>query len=283
VTALLALAAALAASGCGPRRIAPDMKLLRDELPERFDDRDWAFVLRENVRDDLVDYEHLAEHRAPLERFLAYVSVVGPFTTPNQFRTDQERTAFWINCYNALALRFVLEQYPTDTVYPLVGPNIEYDFSFPVDGQPMTLHDIEVRALRDSHDDMRLLFCLCAAAKGCPPLEAQPFRGEDLPRRLHVAAEQAMANPNIVRRDDENQRLLVWYPLLTRETAFIRYYERSKATSGAGLITVLLDFAAPEQRRMLNAAIDYELGAIPFDHSLNRWEPPQKPNDSTAE
>lgn len=266
----------MAAAGCGPRQISPERKWLRDDLPERFDDRDWAVVLRENVRDSLVDYEHLAAHNDALERFLAYVSVVGPFTTPDQFRTSQERAAFWINCYNALALRFVLAQYPTESVYPLVGPNLEYDFAFPVDGQRMTLHDIEVRALRDSHDDMRVLFCLCAAAMGCPPLQNEPFRGEDLPRRLRLTAQEAMANPNIVRRDDLNQRLLLWYPLLTREADFIRYYERTKAASGATLINVLLDLAAPRQRRLIHSAADYELGVIPFDRRLNNWTAPPK-------
>jgi len=276
-------AACLIAGGCGPRRLAPDMKLMRENLPDRFDDRDWAVVLRENVRDNLVDYDHLQDHRAPLERFLAYISVVGPFKTPPQFRTSQERTAYWINCYNALVLRFVLEQYPTETAYPVVGPNLEYDFAFPVDGQPMTLHDVEVRALRDSQEDVRVLFCLCAAAKGCPPLQAEPFRGPDLPRRLRLAAQQAMADPNIVRRDDVDQRLLVWMTLLTRQAEFIRYYERTKATTGATLINVLLDFADPQTRRLIHSAEDYDLGVIPFDRRLNRWEPPPKVDETGSD
>lgn len=212
--------------GCGPTLIRPDPAMRRTDYPDRFDVRDFAVVVRENVRGNLVDYRHLAAHPAALERFLAYISEVGPLSKPNQFRTPQERTAYWINVYNAVALRFVLKQYPTDTVYPLVGPSFEYDFAFPVDGRDMTLHDIEVRALRDSREDMRVLFALCSAAVGSPPLENQPFYGADLSRRLALTARNAMSNPHIVRRDDETQSLLVWWPMLARRDEFIRDYER---------------------------------------------------------
>lgn len=258
---------------CGPITLRPDPSYRRREYPEAFDDRDWAVVLRENVRDGLVDYEHLKANGRALERFLVYISEVGPFTTPQQFRTPQERTAFWINAYNALVLRFVLEEWPTDTVYPLVGPSLEYDFAFPVDGRPMTLHDIEVRALRDSRDDIRVLFCLCKGAKGSPPLQDEPFRGADLPRRLTQTARDAMADRKLVRRNDEDQRLLLWRELLAREDEFIRYYERQQPSTGATLLNVLLYFSDADERRYLNAAVDYDMAVLPFDRALNRWQP----------
>lgn len=270
------LAGGLLITACGPKVIHPDTSMRRDSYPDRFDVRDWAIVVRENVRENLVDYTHLAAYPAPLERFLVYISEVGPLSEPDQFRTPQERTAYWINVYNAVALRFVLQQFPTDSVYPLVGPSFEYDFAFPVDGRPMTLHDIEVRALRDSREDVRVLLAMCAAARGAPPLQNQPFYGADLSRRLSVTARDMMANPNIVRRDDAGQMLLVWWPMLARSDEFIRFYERRQATHGATLLNVLLDFSGRQERMYLQAAVDYDIGPIPFDRALNNWKPPSK-------
>lgn len=275
-TTAFALTSCLVLAGCGPTLIRPDPSMRRADYPDRFDVRDFAVVVRENVRDNLVDYQHLKAHPDALERFLAYVSEVGPLSKPNQFRTPQERTAYWINAYNAAALRFVLQQYPTDTVYPLVGPSFEYDFAFPVDGRPMTLHDIEVRAFRDSREDVRVLFALCAAARGCPPLQNEPFYGADLPRRMALTARLAMANRNLVRRDDSAQMLLVWWPMLARRDEFIRFYERRNATHGATLLNVLLDFSGQQERLFLQSAIDYDIGAISFDRRLNDTNLPSK-------
>ena len=49
-------------SGClGPVDLF-DSKTAVGPAPTTFDDRDWATVLRENIKNGLVDYDHLQEH-----------------------------------------------------------------------------------------------------------------------------------------------------------------------------------------------------------------------------
>jgi len=269
-------AGACGAAGCQQTELLPDPSLVPAQTPPWFDDRDWAAVLRENVRGDVVDYDHLARHRQGLERYLALISVVGPGSTPKLFPTRKHRLAYWINAYNAAALRVVLEQYPTETVYKLTGPSFEHDFLLRVDGRAMNLAAIRQEVYQHRAGDLRVLFCLCAAARGSPPLADQPIRADTLYRQLESAARKAMENPRLVRIEHATERLLVWQRLFTMRDVLVREYEAHTGARGASLLNVLMSFASDRRRRQLSGAVGYAIGVIPFDRSLNRWTPPER-------
>ncbi|UCG32258.1 MAG: DUF547 domain-containing protein [Phycisphaerales bacterium] len=241
--------------------------------PAAWDYRDWATVLRENVRDDLIDYEHLKGHREPLERFYGAVSVAGPQSTPELFKSPPDRAAYWINVYNALVLRAVLERYPTESIYGLQDPALETDFRFRVDRRLMSLLAVKKELEEISRNDPRVMFCLCAAARGCPPLAAEPYHGFDLERRLRETARLAVNNNDLVRIDHMNRRLLVWLDLFSRKEELIARYERRYRTHGATLLTVLNTYADSRRRGELATSRGYKVEPLPFDRRLNIWKP----------
>jgi hypothetical protein len=253
--------------------IVPSAEYVPTEEPKDWDYRDWATVLRENVRDGLVDYGHLNEHREALERFYGAVSVVGPQTTPNLISTPPDQGAYWINVYNALVLRAVLDRYPTETMYGLQDPALETAFMFRVDGRLMNLLAVRKELEEVSRNDPRVMFCLCAAARGCPPLAPDPFHGFDLERRLRETARQAVSNNDLVRIDNVNRRLLVWLDLFSRRQELIERYERRYRTHGATLLTVLNTYADSRRRAELATARGYKVEPLPFDRRLNAWKP----------
>ena len=263
----------VSATGCAVITLRPTPADVPREPPATWDYRDWAAVLRENVRDGLVDYEHLQNHREPLDRFLGKLSVAGPGTRPELFKTRGDRAAFWINAYNALVLRFVLERYPAETMYGLSDPALEADYQFPVDGQMSNLQRIKERINEVCQNDTRVMFCLCAAARGAPPLADEPYYGYDLERRLRETARAAVNNGNIVRIDHVNRKLLVWLDLFSAQQEIIARYERRYRTHGAALLTVLNTFADSPRRVELSAARGYKVEPIPFDRTLNLWKP----------
>jgi hypothetical protein len=270
---------ALLQGGCSTMALAP----ARDDLPEkrstRWDPRDWATVLRENVREGRVDYQHLATHRRPLDLYLGRTSKEGPGSTPDLFPTRSDRIAYWINAYNALALRFVLEQYPTDSVYKLGVKDFLAGYRFPVDGAPRSLAEIRGLLMEEVRGDVRVVFCLCAAARGAPALADLPYTGFDLERRLDEAARRAMENEAIIRIDNLNAQLLISLDIFTRQQEFIEYYQRRYRTGNATLLQVLNSFAGPRRRSDLAAARGYPIVALPFDRVLNDW----KPSDNQAQ
>ena len=267
------LAMLLPATGCAVITLRPDPAEVPQEPPTTWDYREWATVLRENVREGLVDYGHLKDHRQSLERFLGALSVVGPESQPALFKTRGDRAAYWINAYNALVLRAVLEQYPVETMYGLSGPALQADYQFPVDGGMLNLLTIKEKLREVSRNDTRVMFCLCGAAKGDPPLVAEPFHDYDLERRLRETARAAMSNRNLVRVDRVNQKLLVWFDLFADQREIVGQYERRYRTHGATLLNVLNTFADSQRRGQLATATGFQVQAIPFDRSLNIWKP----------
>ncbi len=269
---LFVLGLAMLSGGCASGTIAPKAELVPPKPPEVFDDADWAAVLRENVKEGLVDYNHLAAHRQGLDRFVALISVAGPDSTPKLFATRSAKLAYWINAYNALVLCAVLEVYPTPTMYDLGLKRLEHDYRFVVDGRQVRLHDLVQRLRTTSQDDVRMIFALCSAARGSPPLGDQPYRTATLDQQLARAARDAVGNAGLVRVDHEGRRLLLGQDIVSALDRLVSYHERRTGARGAKPINALLSFApSARTRESLNRAVGYAVGAIPFDRRLNLW------------
>jgi hypothetical protein len=244
-----------------------------DEIAEVYDDRDWATVLRENVRDGLVDYEHLAAHPEPLEDFLAHIKSVGPESKPDLFADRRARLAYYANAYNAGALKAVLHAQLPETMYPEGQPSLDHRYRLMVDGRPMTLHQVREAAREESQGDARIEFAFCGAALGSPPIYDQPFRRDTIERTLGKLARSAMDNPRLVRIDHQGQRLVVGLPVVDQREAFLLYYRQLSGVRRPTLLNVLLHMAGDVRREWLNTAVGYKEATIPFDRSLNRWPP----------
>lgn len=258
-------------SGCGPAPInLYDNYPPVAETPPVFDDRDWATVLRENVRDGLVDYEHLRTHAEPLTRYLSLIARVGPQSAPGLFPSTQAKLAYAVNAYNACVLAAVLYEQVPQTVYPVGIPSLDHRYRFRVDGRGRTLYELRTAAREASGGDPRVEFALCGAALGCPPLADQPFRPDTLTRDFDRLAREALASQNMVKIDHQNQKLLIGLPIADQREAFIAYARKRRGGS-ATLLNALLQMADGMRREWLNTAVGYREGAIPFDRALNRW------------
>src|SRR5262249_47479130 len=128
--------------------------------------------------------------------------------------------AFWINAYNALTLKGILEKYPTSSIRNhtslVVGYNLWTDLLLPVDGRTYSLDDIEHDVLRGRLHEPRIHFALVCAAKGCPPLRNRPYALADLDNELADNARRFFARPENFRADAKERvvylsELFDWY------------------------------------------------------------------------
>ncbi|MEO1088179.1 MAG: DUF547 domain-containing protein, partial [Acidobacteriota bacterium] len=115
--------------------------------------------------------------------------------------------AYWINLYNVLTVKTVLEHYPVESIKdialapagagggPWDAPLVE------VLGRALSLNDIEHRILRPIWADERIHYAVNCAALGCPNLAAVPFTGRTLDGLLDRAAEAFINHPRAVRFD----------------------------------------------------------------------------------
>jgi hypothetical protein len=131
-----------------------------------------------------------------------------------------EQLAFWINLYNALTLRTVLDHYPSSSIRDIdISPGLFEDGPWSkkliaVEGEPLSLDDIEHRIIRPIWRDPRLHYALNCAALGCPDLQPSSFKAPILEVQLDAAARAYVNHPRGVRiagGDLVVSSIYVWY------------------------------------------------------------------------
>jgi hypothetical protein len=143
----------------------------------------------------MVDYARLKNNqRAALRPYLRRLAR----TDPARLSAD-ERLAFWLNAYNALALKLIVENTPVESIrdikpsgLPFI-PKVNSPFKLDVGvvaGQTRTLDEIEHEIIRprfvqtDSLDEPRIHFALVCAAMSCPELRQEAYTGASLDAQL---------------------------------------------------------------------------------------------------
>lgn len=141
-------------------------------------------LLDKYVDDDgNVDYEawKKSDSRA-LNRYLARMGGVDAGSLARE-----EKLAYWINVYNALTIRGILEFYPLGSIKEKVsrfgGFNIWDDYPVLVKGVEYSLNHIEHKILRKMGDP-RIHFAIVCASRGCPRLRNEAYVGATVDEQL---------------------------------------------------------------------------------------------------
>jgi hypothetical protein len=165
------------------------------EAPAGIDHTAWDRLLKTYVNErGLVAYAKWKASSADLRALDAYLEQFEP--APRPPAAGDEKAAALINLYNALTMRWVLQNYPTDSIRAL-------DDSFGkqrhlVGGRKVSLDDIEHGTLRPQ-TGYRVHAALVCAARSCPPLQRSAFTGPKLDTQLDFAFREWLA------REDLNQ------------------------------------------------------------------------------
>ncbi len=256
--------------GCAPvTSIQYDPASIPTTVPRAYDDGDWAITLQGNVRDGKVDYARLASNREALDRYLGLISVVGPESTPNLFRTPSAQMCYYINAYNACVLRAVLELYPTSSIHRIDTPRLDQGFIFRVDRRVVRLAGLRQKLKVASQGDVRVLFCLSEACVGSPALAEQSYRPNPLLEQMRLAVQQVLENPNLIRVDDRGRTVFLWKRLMTNREACLAYDQRVSGLRRGDLLGFLAHVAEPPLRERLSAAQSYGIAWMPMNRQLN--------------
>lgn len=256
--------------GCAPMTsIQYDPAHIPTTTPSAYDDADWVAVLRENARDGLVDYARLASNREALDRYLGLISVVGPESTPNLFRTPSDHSCYYINAYNASVLRAVLELYPTSSIHRIDTPRLDQGFIFRVDRRVVRLADLREKLTAASQGDVRVLFCLSEACAGSPALSEQSYRPNSLLEQMRLAVQRVLENPDLIRIDDRARTVFLWKRLMADREACLAYYRRVSGSRRGGLLEFLAHLAETPLREHFSTAQSYSVAWMPMNRQLN--------------
>ena len=172
-----------------------------------------------------------------------------------------EQIAYWINLYNAATVDLILDNYPVDSIRDLgegIFSNGPWDDELlTVEGEALTLNDVEHRIVRPIWRDARIHYVVNCASIGCPNLQPVALTAENWDRVFADAAVQYITHPRGVRFD--GRRLVL--------SSIYDWYVADFGGDLAGVkehVADYLDAATAERLMDHDGRVSYE-----YDWSLN--------------
>lgn len=150
-------------------------------------------LLNNYVKHGVVDYRGFKKHESKLDRYLKVLEEVDSKTL-----SRAEQFAFYVNAYNAWTIKLILSGYPGVKSIKDLGSLFKSPWKKKIcriDGDIITLDNIEHDILRPRFRDPRVHFAVNCASKGCPPLRSEPYRGSTLDKQLDDSVSSAINNP----------------------------------------------------------------------------------------
>jgi len=176
-----------------------------------------------------------------------------------------EQKAYWINLYNALTVKVVLDHYPVKSIRDIkISPGL---FSsgpwgaklLTIQGQKVSLDDIEHRILRPLWRDNRVHYAVNCASLGCPNLQPEAYTPENSEALLEKGAREYVNHPRGVRLSGD--RLLL--------SGIYDWFQADFGGSGEAVVRHLQQYADPDVAGRLKG---YR-GKISYDYDWRINEP----------
>jgi hypothetical protein len=139
-------------------------------------------LLAKHVNEGVVNYTGFKAEEAKLDRYLSILESTNPDSLDRE-----EQFAFYINAYNGWTIKLILTGYPGVKSIKDLGSIFQSPWKkeiVRINGQTLTLDDIEHKILRPRFKDARVHFAINCASKSCPPLIPEPYRGPVLDTQL---------------------------------------------------------------------------------------------------
>lgn len=227
-------------------------------------------ILDTYVRDGFVYYRALKAERGRLDSYVGQLSSA---------RTDalsrEAQIAFWLNAYNALVLKTVVDHYPIQghaSQYPARSirqiPGAFDKLQHHVGDRTLTLDQIEQTVLSGFHDP-RLYFAIARGSLGGGRLRSEAFTPEQIEAQLADVARECASRPECVQIDRDENKVNASPVFSWREQDFVSAYGtavKEPFQERSGIERAVLGFVWP---RLLTTEKDFL--------QQNRWEMAFKP------
>ena len=230
--------------------------------PQPIDDVSFSHELFDQVLQEHVDEKGRVNYtklKANPEKLIAYLDLLA-FADPEALSYN-ERLTFWINAYNALVIKGVVNHYPITSVRKVKLFNGFFSrLKFHVAGKMRTLNQIEHDIIRTEFVDPRVHFALVCASRSCPPLWNRAYAAETLEERLETATFNFIENPEQVRIDRSKRRVYV--------SKIFKWYDKDFKEGYDGVTDFLADYLPSEDAEYLEST-DVKLHYLDYDWTLN--------------
>ena len=193
-------------------------------------------------------------------RLDSYIRMLEGTAVSDLSRRSQK--AYWINLYNAKTIQLVLEHYPVDSIKDIKigglfsrGPWKKEVLE--IEGEQLSLNDVEHRILRPIWEDPRIHYAVNCASIGCPDLPDLAYTESETERMLDEGARRYINSDRGVAYIDDTLYLSSIYD----------WFQEDFGDSLEGVFTHLRRFADEETLQELkeySGSVEYR-----YDWSLN--------------
>jgi hypothetical protein len=181
-------------------------------------------ILDVYVRDGLVYYRALKSDRGRLDRYVASLNVA---PAAYQGWSKGQQMAFWVNAYNAVVLKTVIDHYPLrGTIRQLPGAFDKN--SVRAAGRSVTLDQIE-KTILPEFKEPRLYLALGRGAVGSGRLRSEAYTAERLDTQLAEIQAEFVTNRHLYRFDRLTNELSITPIVSWREAEFVAAYDKADA------------------------------------------------------
>ena len=202
-----------------------------------------------------------AKDTSKLVKYLNYLQKLDPRTY-----SRAEQKAYWINLYNALTVKVVVDAFPVDSIRDICrnrAPGSECsgpwnEVHAKVAGQDLTLDNIENDILRPIWKDNLIHYGLSCASYGCPDLYGTAFTAKNTETLLDTGARKYVNNSRGVDFMEDDFIII---------SSIYDWYVEDFGNNKQGVIKHLARYADKELAERLknfNGTVDYE-----YDWRLN--------------
>ncbi len=172
--------------------------------------------------------------RQTLAEFLGYLQQVKVSSL-----NPHEQKAYWVNLYNALTVKIILDHYPVKSIMDIdISPGVfskgPWDAKLlTIEGEKVSLNDIEHRILRPIFRDNRLHYALNCASLGCPNLQPKAFTAANSEELLEAAARAYINSPRGAQMEKASLRV----------SSIYTWFQVDFGGSSQGVVNHLLQYA----------------------------------------
>jgi hypothetical protein len=169
---------------------------------QKIDHGAWNRFLKNNVivasaGINLVRYQTVGpEDQKLLQDYLRALQAI-PLSNHNR----NEQKAYWINLYNAATVDLVVSRFPIASIRDInISPGLFVRGPWgakllTVEGEKLSLDDIEHRILRPIWKDNRVHYALNCASLGCPNLQPAAYTSDNVETLLEKGAREFINHP----------------------------------------------------------------------------------------
>jgi hypothetical protein len=224
-------------------------------VPAGIDTKSWDVLLKKYVNDQgFVAYEKWKNDAADMKALDAFLDRYAP--EPAQPAKGTEEIAALINAYNAFTIRWILKDYPTESIRALKD---SFDGArWESGGRTVSLDEIEHKNLRPLIG-WKVHATIVCAARSCPPLQREAFTAENLDALIEQSYRAWLAREDLNRFEPAANRAEV--------SPIFKWFKGD--FTGEGELAKVLARYAPDRHRAFLERPGVKIDYLDYDWGLN--------------